>query len=440
MSEDRSKRASKRLKKKARKQELRLQEQAIRQKLVVELEDRNSASNELDNQPNIVYVPESLDESEPLYSDFKEVLEHFAASGAPSIVQEEDQKVNLDSADAILDRENREGFQSGDEEEEEEKIQLSNKKRKKLVRMSVSELKQLVARPDLVDVHDCNSTEPVLLVHLKGYRNTVPVPAHWSQKRGYLQGKRGFVKPPFKLPKFIEETGIAQIRDSQLSVDDEKSLKQKQREKMHPKMGRLNIEYQVLHDAFFKHQVKPELSRFGELYYEGKEFQVKTITKVPGKISRNLRLALGIRENDPFPWLFNMQRVGPPPSYRTLRIPGLNAPIPPGASYGFGDGQWGKPPVDQFGNPIYGDPFGVWVDEKQTEISSLEDEDRNYWGQIFETNEEDVEAPTYHHEQQQPSQDIEEGEELPYLEALGRLRNGIETESDSGIDSSFSFA
>jgi hypothetical protein len=31
----------------------------------------------------------------------------------------------------------------------------------------------------------------------------------------------------------------------------------------------------------------------------------------------------------PPPWLLNMQRYGPPPSYPNLKIPGLNAPIPP---------------------------------------------------------------------------------------------------------------
>lgn len=42
---------------------------------------------------------------------------------------------------------------------------------------------------------------------LQALRNTVPVPRHWSQKRKYLQGKRGIEKPPFKLPEFIEATG-----------------------------------------------------------------------------------------------------------------------------------------------------------------------------------------------------------------------------------------
>lgn len=44
-----------------------------------------------------------------------------------------------------------------------------------------------------------------------------------------------------------------------------------------------------------------------------------------------------------FPW----QRYGPPPSYPHLKIPGLNAPIPAGAKFGYGHGEWGKPPVDE---------------------------------------------------------------------------------------------
>ena len=44
---------------------------------------------------------------------------------------------------------------------------------------------------------------------------------------------------------------------------------------------------------------------------------------------------------------FVMQRYGPPPSYPHLKIPGLNAPIPAGAKFGYGHGEWGKPPVDE---------------------------------------------------------------------------------------------
>ena len=54
-----------------------------------------------------------------------------------------------------------------------------------------------------------------------------------------------------------------------------------------------------------------------------------------------------------------MQRYGPPPSYPHLKIPGVSAPIPAGAQFGYHPGGWGKPPVDALGRPIYGDVFGV---------------------------------------------------------------------------------
>ena len=47
---------------------------------------------------------------------------------------------------------------------------------------------------------------------LQAYRNSVPVPRHWSQKRKYLQGKRGIEKPAFQLPDYIEATGIGEMR------------------------------------------------------------------------------------------------------------------------------------------------------------------------------------------------------------------------------------
>ena len=57
--------------------------------------------------------------------------------------------------------------------------------------------------------------------------------------------------------------------------EENKKLKQKQRDRMQPKVGKLDIDYQVLHDAFFKHQTKPHLTRLGEIYYEGKEFEAR---------------------------------------------------------------------------------------------------------------------------------------------------------------------
>jgi hypothetical protein len=86
---------------------------------------------------------------------------------------------------------------------------------------------------------------------------------------------------------------------------------------------------------------------------------MKPSNAYPGIYSDELKAALGMTEGAPPPWLINMQRYGPPPSYPSLKIPGLNAPIPHGAEFGYHPGGWGKPPVDHHGHPLYGDVFGM---------------------------------------------------------------------------------
>jgi len=40
---------------------------------------------------------------------------------------------------------------------------------------------------------------------------------------------------------------------------------------MNPKMGKIDIDYEILHDAFFKNNFKPKLTIHGDMYQEGKE-------------------------------------------------------------------------------------------------------------------------------------------------------------------------
>lgn len=146
-----------------------------------------------------------------------------------------------------------------------EKKPLSKKKQRKLNRLTVAELKQLVPKPEVVEWTDVTAADPRILLHLKSYRNTIPIPAHWSAKRDYLQGKRGIEKPPFQLPSYIADTGIATMRDAVKEKEANMSLKAKTRERVQPKMGKIDIDYQKLHDAFFKFQTKPPTTGFGEM-------------------------------------------------------------------------------------------------------------------------------------------------------------------------------
>lgn len=41
---------------------------------------------------------------------------------------------------------------------------------------------------------------------------------------------------------------------------------------MNPRLGKIDIDYQVLHDAFFKYQLKSNLTVFGDIFYEGTYF------------------------------------------------------------------------------------------------------------------------------------------------------------------------
>lgn len=92
--------------------------------------------------------------------------------------------------------------------------------------------------------------------------------------------------------------------------------------------------------------------------------------KKPGELSAELTEALSIPPLAPPPWLLSMQRYGPPPSYPNLRIAGLNAPIPDGAAWGFHAGGWGRPPLDSYGRPLYGDIYGVNQNAEDGEVSS----------------------------------------------------------------------
>jgi len=59
-----------------------------------------------------------------------------------------------------------------------------------------------------------------------------------------------------------------EMRQALQEKEDQKTLKAKMRERVRPKMGKIDIDYQKLHDAFFKWQTKPKMSIHGDLYYE----------------------------------------------------------------------------------------------------------------------------------------------------------------------------
>jgi splicing factor 3B subunit 2 len=366
---------------------------------------------------------------DPAYADYKAILARFGGQldeGGESEVAGNKGEIFYDDDADIPD------------EEEDVGPRISKKKLKQLNKLSIAELKSLVQNPEVVEWYDVSSSDPRLLVQIKAQRNIVPVPTHWSLKREYLSSKRGIEKPPFRLPKFISETGITEMRDAVLEKQAEQTLKQKQRERVQPKMGKLDIDYQKLYDAFFRFQTKPDLTRFGDVYYEGKEWEADYRSFKPGEISDALKEALGMQPGFPPPWLLQQQRMGLPPSYPTLKIPGLNSPLPAGAVWGYQPGQWGKPPLDEFNRPLYGgDIFGIMAGQAgqpgaassgasipQAAHQSLTTEqvDHALWGELQPPAEESE-------DEEEEDSDDEEGSEGDAADVPGGLQTpgGLET-------------
>ncbi|PVI08672.1 DUF382-domain-containing protein [Periconia macrospinosa] len=345
----------------------------------------------------------------PLFDQYKDVIEKFHKPVTEEPEKEDEKpEVFFGDDDDIPD------------EEQETKDKISKRQRKEMNKPSIAQLKAMVKKPELVEWTDVSSSDPALLIALKGYKNVVPVPNHWSLKREYLSSKRGIEKPPFALPKFIQETGISEMRDAHLEKQAEMSMRQKQRERVQGKIGKLDMDYGKLYDAFFRRQTKPEMTRYGEVYYEGKEFETSLVHLKPGLLSEELKDALGMGPGQPPPWLINQQRVGPPPSYPNLKIPGVNAPIPPGASWGFNPGQWGKPPVeDNTNRPLWGgDPLGVgMLTEQAAPVQHGEPVERSIWGVLRAEGESEDEE----------SDEEEEDEEEEDLEADAEDLSGIQT-------------
>ena len=341
-----------------------------------------------------------LPAEDPLLSQFANVFAKFneADKEEPALKEPEKPEVFYDDDDMI----------QGEDEEEETQKKISKKARKAASKLSIAELKAIVRKPETVEWTDTSANDPKLLVNIKGARNVVPVPNHWSLKREYLSSKRGIEKPAFALPKFIAETGISEMRDAVLEKQADASLKQKQRERVQPKMGKLDIDYQKLYEAFFRRQTKPQLTRYGEVYYEGKEYETNLRHLRPGEMSDELKEALSMPPNSPAPWLINQQKIGPPPSYPAMKIPGVNAPPPPGSDWGFHAGGFGKAPTDSEGKPLWGgDLFGIIEKEENRDQNQARAEqvDKTPWGELQPFQEEEEE------EEEEEEDEDEEGDE-----------------------------
>ncbi|CAD1807965.1 hypothetical protein FOB58_001342 [Candida parapsilosis] len=268
-----------------------------------------------------------IDENDPLLQQFQSVLKKFT----PMSQKQDSQLVEVSNGYQHNDEE----YTSNESDEDEQaetttNTTLSKRQLRLRNKVSLASLKMSTHRPEIVEPTDADAQDPYLLVFIKSQPNIIPVPSHWSSKRDYLSSKRGVERPSFQLPKFIRDTGIEEMRSTTTSSDD-RTLKQQQRERVQVKLGRLDMDYEKLYRAFFHHQSKPRLSKFGELYEEGKELVDELTNEAkkmrPGVVSKTLRQALGMNDHDlniAPAWITIMKDIGKPPSYQDLIIPGID--------------------------------------------------------------------------------------------------------------------
>ena len=236
-------------------------------------------------------------------------------------------------------------------------------------KLSIVELKLKAMRAELVQPHDVFARCPEFLLCIKQIKNTVPIPYHWCLKSKFMSIKRSVAKPLYQLPPHIEETQIGQIRGFSLKQLADKSVRQIQRDKSRNKLNKLYVDFQVLHDAFLVHKTIPALTNFGELFYEEFDMERRFGKYQPGVLSPELQKALDLQnETAPPPWIHVMQSLGILPCYKQYKIPGINAPIPKGATWG--PNGWGTPSAALINS-----------NQNETNISSLNQPQINYWGE-----------------------------------------------------------
>ena len=208
---------------------------------------------------------------------------------------------------------------------------IKNKIKPKLIT-----LKLIAQNPSLVGIDDVNSPCPFIYTSLKSLACFVPVSPFWAMRKGKLKRLPFNFRPEYKLPPNVASTRIAQTRA--LSKENAISAPKKRVKlsRLQPIIGQLNVSYSDMHDCFFKLTYTPPLSRLGEYpqaFFERTRSQQTLSSGNPGVISEKLREALGMAtDTQPLPFLKTMQKIGLPPGYPGLLVPGINAPLPKGAS------------------------------------------------------------------------------------------------------------
>merc|ERR1712032_1486466 len=132
---------------------------------------------------------------------------------------------------------------------------LSKRKNRVASRPSLVSSKQLSLKAEEVFSFDTTAEDPHTLLYLKSVFDSWEVPTNWDRRRCKTMTSCD-PSALFVLPSFLLSTGVSAIRNHGLYDIDNTS--HPGRNRIRPKSSRIQLNYDVLRDAFFKYQSKPE--------------------------------------------------------------------------------------------------------------------------------------------------------------------------------------
>merc|ERR1712032_783118 len=135
-------------------------------------------------------------------------------------------------------------------------FQTSSKRKNRVAsRPSLVSLKQLSPKAEEVFSFDTTAEDPHTLLYLKSVFDSREVPTNWDRRQCKIMTLCNF-SALFVLPSFLLSTGVSAIRNH--DSYDINNTSYSGRNRIRPKNSRIQLNYDVLRDVFFKYQFKSE--------------------------------------------------------------------------------------------------------------------------------------------------------------------------------------
>ena len=107
-----------------------------------------------------------VSENDPNFQEFQNIFQKFLK---PEELLKE-KEIDEEDENLFDEEEDEEFYQNFVESKEEKEVKLSKKKLKLMKQYTVAQLKSMVEKPELVEVHDVTAKDAKFLIFLKSYR------------------------------------------------------------------------------------------------------------------------------------------------------------------------------------------------------------------------------------------------------------------------------